>query len=142
MVPTVAVSVCPTCAVPVIVSVPVAGVLTTTAAATWKTAESPYMGRVLAFPSLMLLLLMGTVAATGASWADGDADRGFAPSPRDSVAKLLTASVPSCLQPVKGRLPFWEVSRTVGAGLVLFVGLVVPGPVVEILVLVGGPWRR
>ena len=46
MVPTVAVSVWPTCAVPVIAGAPVAEVLMTIAAATWKTPESPYMGWV------------------------------------------------------------------------------------------------
>ena len=44
-----AVSVCPTCAVPVIVGAPVAGLLTTTVVATWKSAESPYRGRFSAF---------------------------------------------------------------------------------------------
>ena len=45
-----AVSVCPTCAVPVIVGAPIAGLLV--AAATRKTAESPYRGRVLALPAV------------------------------------------------------------------------------------------
>ena len=79
---------------------------TTTAAATWKTAESPYMGRVLAVP-VTALLLRGPWRALEELGRPT-----FVPpaAPNPCEMEPSSASVPLCSQPVKGRLTDWEVS--------------------------------
>ena len=97
-----AVSVCPTVAVPVIVGAPVAGLF---GAATSKTAESPYRGRLLA-RGVVLLLLRGPLPLVELlGWPRRTLD---APSEREAAPE--NDSVPSCPQPVMGWLPVWEVS--------------------------------
>ncbi len=85
------------------------GLLMSTSAATWKTAESPYTGswKPGTWALLLLrgpfwgLLLPGTPRST----------TGLLPSELPSAReKTLKASVPSCSQPVQGRLLNWEVS--------------------------------
>ena len=116
---------------------------TTTAAATWKTAESPYMGRV--------VVVVATLPLSMGPWPVieefGRPTRvpPELPSARDALRpcrwcgccaiERLGAVVPAAGDRVVGSL---GGIGAVGAGLVLVVDLVVPGPVVEILVLVGG----
>ena len=68
---------------------------TTTAAATWKTPESPYMGRLVVVPTLVPVLLMGPWLVKEEL---GRPTRmlGDAPSARPN------SSVPSWSQPVRG----------------------------------------
>ena len=75
-------------------------------AATWKTAESPYMGRVLAVP-VTALLLRGPWRALEELGRPT-----FVPpaAPNPCEMEPSSASVPLCPQPVKGRLTDWEVS--------------------------------
>ena len=102
-----AVSVCPTCAVPVIAGWPVAGLLTT-AVATWNSAESPYMGRA-ASGVAELVLLRGPLPLLEELGRPTAGLNTVEPSACDR-SRSVNFSVPSCVQPVRGELDIWAVS--------------------------------
>ena len=103
--------------------------------ATRKSPESPYRGLVkVTSVRRWRSLLMGPWPATGGV---GPAEPHIGPAKRYRVAGLerLGAVVVAA---GRGEVGLHGGVVRVAAGLVLVVGLVVPGPVVEILVLVGG----
>ena len=104
--------------------------------ATWKTSESPYMGRVKLWAIIPMLPMGPLPEESLLGWPTRTLSLSPLPRARRAITEERLGAV--VVAAGDGVVVALGSVGAVGAGLVLVVGLVVPGPVVEILVVVGG----